>query len=100
MMVPRNEQHVATDSAQLVDRIEGTIGEASVSIGMMMSESVRRSLLCGPGEIGTTLQKYARDQESSAVTGAMPQISEECETVAEKPRCASRTSSKGDSAMN
>ncbi len=83
-IVQRNEQNGNSDSAQLVDRLDGAIGEASASIGMMMSELVRRSLRGGVGDIGVTLQTYAREQVSSAVANAMPQISEQCELVAEK----------------
>lgn len=83
-IVQRPERDDNSESPQLAERLDGAIGDASASIGMMMSELVRRSLRGGVGEINSTLQVYARDQVSTAIADALPQISEQCETVAEK----------------
>lgn len=86
-IVHRNESTGASDSPQLVERMDSAIGEASTSIGMIMSELVRRSLRGGVGEIGASIHDYARDRVCIAVTeavsDAMPRIEQTVELIAE-----------------
>jgi len=82
-ILQRTETPGVNDSPQLVERMDSAIGEASTSIGMIMSELVRRSLRGGVGEIGTSIHDYARDSVSLAVSDAMPQIEQTVEKIAE-----------------
>lgn len=82
-IVQRNEHVGITDSSQLVDRMDSAIGDASTSIGMIMSELVRRSLRGGVSELGVSLHSFAREQVHEAVVEKMPQIEKTVETLAE-----------------
>ena len=82
-ILQRNDTSEFNDSQPLVDRMDSAIGEASTSIGMIMSELVRRSLRGGVGEIGSSIHMYARDQVDEAVGEAMPRIESAVEKIAE-----------------
>lgn len=73
-ILQRNETSEFDESQPLVERLDSAIGEASTSIGMIMSELVRRSLRGGVGEIGASIHGFARDQVDEAVGEAMPRI--------------------------
>jgi uncharacterized phage infection (PIP) family protein YhgE len=78
----RNESN-GVESSQLVERMDSAIGDASASIGMIMSELVRRSLRGGVGDIGATIQDYAHTQVGSAIDKMMPEITQTVEKLAE-----------------
>lgn len=82
-ILQRNETSEFNDSQPLVERMDSAIGDASTSIGMIMSELVRRSLRGGVGEIGLSIHGYARDQVDDAVGEAMPRIESAVEKIAE-----------------
>lgn len=82
-VVQRVEQSGNSESPMLVDRMDSAIGEASTSIGMIMSELVRRSLRGGVGEIGVSIHDYARDQVNNAIDEMMPGVSLVVEELAE-----------------
>lgn len=72
-----------TDSSQLADRLDATIGETSSGIGAMLSELVRRSLRSGVSEIGDSLHDFAEEKVGIAVERQMPEIAEAANAVAE-----------------
>lgn len=79
----RNESN-GVESSQLVERMDSAIGDASASIGMIMSELVRRfSPRGGVGDIGATIQDYAHTQVGSAINKMMPEITQTVEKLAE-----------------
>ena len=82
-ILQRSETSEFNDSQPLVERMDSAIGEASTSIGMIMSELVRRSLRGGVGEIGSSIHSFARDQVDEAVGEAMPRIESVVEKIAE-----------------
>ncbi len=82
-MLHIDESEKRPESSQLVDQMDTAIGNASTSIGMIMSELVRRSLRGGVGEIGTSIHGYAQEQVSSAVEEVMPEIKRTVEVIAE-----------------
>ena len=82
-ILQRSETSEFNDSQPLVERMDTAIGEASTSIGMIMSELVHRSLRGGVGEIGSSIHSFARDQVDEAVGEAMPRIESVVKKIAE-----------------
>ena len=81
--IQRIENERVTESPQLVERMDSAIGEASTSIGMIMSEMVRRSLRGGVADIGSSIHDYAREQVDAAIDEMMPTVSNAVEEIAE-----------------
>lgn len=81
--VQKLEHERGAELPQLVDRMDSAIGEASTSIGMIMSELVRRSLRGGVNDIAGGIQDYAREQVSTAIDDMMPTVSRAVEELAE-----------------
>jgi chromosome segregation ATPase len=81
--VQRIESGRDQETVQLVDRMDTAIGEASASIGVVMSELVRRSLRGGVNEIGESIHEYAREQVSVAIDDMLPSVTRAVEELAE-----------------
>ena len=83
MSMDQLSQPIQPTTNSLPEQLDDAIGEASTGIGVMLSESVRRSLKVGVANIDQTLQGFAEAQVHSAVERQMPQVAETASSVAE-----------------